>query len=161
MMLELAMRAPHDGLRWYIGTIGFAYTEWKKVFYPEDLPVRKYLRYYSRVFNAVEIDSTFYGIPKATAVERWALTAPDGFKFCLKTPRSISHDTGLLNVMSQMKSFLDRISILGDLLGVVLLQLPPSFRINQIKALKNLLMHVPESSKIGRMSDFIFSGRTG
>lgn len=147
-MLELAMLAPHDGLRWYIGTIGFSYAEWKKVFYPEDMPARNYLRYYSRVFNAVEIDSTFYGIPKETTVRRWASTAPDGFKFCLKTPRSISHDSGLLDVESDMQVFLERVSILGDTLGVILLQLPPSFRNDKIDTLEYFLKFIPDNIRL-------------
>lgn len=59
-------------MRSYLGTMGFSYKDWIGVFYPQGLPVRDYLNYYSRIFNAAEIDSTFYGIPKEETVQRWA-----------------------------------------------------------------------------------------
>jgi uncharacterized protein YecE (DUF72 family) len=59
-------------MEWYIGTMGFSYKDWVGVFYPEGLGAREYLTYYSRIFNAVEIDSSFYGTPRLSSIERWA-----------------------------------------------------------------------------------------
>ncbi len=74
---------------WYIGTIGYSYRDWRTAFYPADLPDRNYLAYYSRVFNTVEVDTTFYGIPRIKTLQSWAANVPPEFRFCLKTPRII------------------------------------------------------------------------
>jgi uncharacterized protein YecE (DUF72 family) len=147
MMLELVMLSPLDGLRWYIGTMGFSYADWSGVFYPADMPARNYLSYYSRIFNGVEIDSTFYGIPRETTIRRWASIVGPAFKFCLKTPRAITHDSGLKDVEAEMRAFLDQVVLLGEALGVVLLQFPPSFRRDQLGALEGLLTGLPEGYK--------------
>ena len=67
---------------WYIGTMGFGYRDWQGAFYPDKLPKGQQLAYYAGRFNALEMDSTFYGTPKADAVARWRETTPDGFIFC-------------------------------------------------------------------------------
>jgi len=123
--------------------MGFGYDDWRSVFYPTEMPARNFLGYYSRIFNAVEIDSTFYGTPRATTLKRWAASIRVGFKFCLKTPRAITHDAGLVNVQDEMKLFLERVSLLGDALGVVLLQFPPSFRSDNLQVLENFLAELP------------------
>ncbi|MFM8319666.1 MAG: DUF72 domain-containing protein, partial [Chloroflexota bacterium] len=69
-------------LEWFIGTMGFSYEDWAGVFYPAGAKTVSFLPYYSRIFNAVEIDSTFYGTPRHSTVERWAAAAPDDFRFC-------------------------------------------------------------------------------
>src|SRR6185312_4264070 len=71
----------------YIGTSGYSYKPWKGTFYPEDLPARQMLRYYGERFRTVEINSTFYGMPKASILEGWAGTVPADFQFALKAPR--------------------------------------------------------------------------
>ena len=77
---------------WYLGTMGFSYPDWAGTFYPDTLAQRNYLGHYSRFFNAVEIDSTFYGTPRLTTVKRWATSTPADFRFCPKTPRMITHE---------------------------------------------------------------------
>ncbi|NIT54716.1 MAG: DUF72 domain-containing protein, partial [Aliifodinibius sp.] len=89
----------------YIGTMGFSYKDWAGAFYPPGISPREYLTFYSRIFNAVEIDSTFYGTPKAGSVERWREGSPEGFRICLKVPRSITHDAGLVGVDDEMMKF--------------------------------------------------------
>ena len=123
--------------------MGFSYDEWKQVFYPIEMRARNYLAYYSRIFNAVEIDSTFYGTPRETTVQRWANSVPVGFRFCLKTPKSITHDAGLVGVQDEMKVFLDSVRTLGDRLGGVLLQFPPSFHSSQLGVLETFLAQLP------------------
>lgn len=111
----------------YIGTMGFSYRDWAGPFYPPGLPVSEFLSYYNRIFNAVEIDSTFYGTPSLTSVIRWRESTANKFRICLKVPRVITHDSGLVGADEEMVRFKDVISNLQEKLGVVLLQFPPSF----------------------------------
>lgn len=124
--------------------MGFSYKDWNGFFYPADMAARNYLAYYSRVFKAVEIDSTFYGTPKANTVERWAANTPEGFRFCVKTPRAITHDLGLEASTGLMHDFTTAMRGLGNRLGVILLQFPPSFHIDQLSTLKDFLGGLPE-----------------
>jgi len=130
---------------WYLGTMGFSYTDWKGVFYPSQMPLRNYLTYYSRIFNCVEIDSTFYGIPRTETVERWNYSTPTYFKFCIKAPRLITHELMLLNVEAALDEFLDSLSGLKDKLGVVLFQFPASFTSAGFDRLRKLVYALPLS----------------
>ena len=76
-----------DMVDYYIGTMGFSYKDWAGAFYPPGVAARDYLPHYSRIFNTVEIDSTFYGTPKPGSVIRWRDQSPDGFNICLKVPQ--------------------------------------------------------------------------
>ncbi|MBN1149500.1 MAG: DUF72 domain-containing protein [Anaerolineales bacterium] len=127
----------------YIGTMGFSYKDWNGAFYPAGMKAHRYLAYYSRIFNAVEVDSTFYGAPKANTVRHWAAATPDGFRFCLKVPRQITHDAGLVGVEADLAQFLEIARSLGEKLGVVLFQFPPSFTAKQLPALQRLLPELP------------------
>ena len=73
---------------WQLGTMGFGYKQWLGVFYPAGMPAKNFLSHYSTRFDAVEIDSTFYGTPRPETVLRWRQTTPDNFTFCLKRPKS-------------------------------------------------------------------------
>ena len=128
---------------WFLGTMGFSYEDWAGPFYPENLAQSKFLKHFSRYFNAVEIDSTFYGKPRLQTVQRWYSTTPDHFRFCLKTPRSITHDKGLRGAHLEMAEFLTVLRELRDKLGVVLIQLPPSFTIDQTEVLAKFLGELP------------------
>jgi uncharacterized protein YecE (DUF72 family) len=127
----------------YIGTMGFSYKDWAGSFYPQKLSPRDYLSYYSRIFDAVEIDSTFYGTPKAGSVARWRENSPDDFRICVKVPRSITHDAGLVDVYDEMMAFIRIIDSLGDKLSVILLQFPPSFSSENTRILDNFLQQLP------------------
>src|SRR5438445_13886388 len=78
-------------MHFYLATSGYSYKEWKGNFYPEDLPDKQMLRFYGERFRAVEINNTFYRMPKASVLETWAATVPDDFKFILKAPKQITH----------------------------------------------------------------------
>ena len=132
---------------WYIGTMGFSYQDWSEVFYPPDMDTRDYLSYYSRIFNAVEIDSTFYGIPKAEYVQRWAATTPDDFKFCVKVPRLITHDMVLSGTQGLVAEFVNMMRLLEEKLGVILIQFPPSFKADQSALLDDFLGELPGGVK--------------
>lgn len=84
------------------------------------------LERYAAVFDAVEINSTFYRPHRASTFERWAATTPAGFRFAVKVPKAITHDARLEKPSAALHAFLDQVAPLGDKLGPVLVQLPPS-----------------------------------
>ena len=124
--------------------MGFGFKDWKNQFYPSGLKSGEYLKYYSRYFNAVEIDSTFYGNPPEGTVQGWDRSTPDDFKICLKVPRMITHSPNLEINNYQLQEFMDNISNLGEKLGVVLFQFPPSFDQTGIKKLVSLMSGLPD-----------------
>lgn len=130
-------------IAYYIGTMGFSYKDWNGVFYSADTAQHRYLAYYSRIFNAVEIDSTFYGTPRPTTVENWAAATPPGFKFCLKVPRVITHDLALEGAIGLMDEFVNVVQALEEKLGVILFQFPPSFEAIHRARLENFLAELP------------------
>jgi uncharacterized protein YecE (DUF72 family) len=107
------------------------------------MPQRSYLAHYSQVFNAVELDSTFYGTPPVERVRQWAASVPDNFKFCVKTPREITHDRRLLQTQPLMTPFLETMRWLGHKLGAVLIQLPPTFTADQFDTVADFLACLP------------------
>lgn len=129
---------------WYIGTMGFGYKPWRGVFYPADLSDRQQLPYYAGFFNALEMDSTFYGIPTTTVVDRWRQLTPAGFKICPKTPREITHDLRLQGADAQFEAFLHAMRVLGDRLGPIVLQFPPDFTTAETSNLTEFLKRLPD-----------------
>ena len=75
----------------YVGTSGYSYKEWKGTFYPEDLSEKQMLHYYGERFRAVEINNTFYRMPKTSVLEAWAAEVPEDFKFVIKASQRITH----------------------------------------------------------------------
>lgn len=130
-------------VRWHLGTMGFGYKEWVGAFYPAGMPPRSFLAHYSQLFDAVEIDSTFYGVPGEAQVKRWTAVTPLDFTFCVKTPRQITHELCLVNAVEPMLAFLEVIALLGEKLRVVLIQLPPDFTYPQFNTLRTFLMALP------------------
>lgn len=130
-------------IEWRLGTMGFSYKDWNGVFYPDGLATRDYLAYYSRKFEAVELDSTFYGTPREEYVERWAEVTPPNFMFCAKTPREITHERRLEESDELMRDFLSTMRLLGDKLGVILIQLPPDMTFSHIHKLAVFLRELP------------------
>jgi uncharacterized protein YecE (DUF72 family) len=131
----------------FIGTMGFSYKDWTGAFYPQGLPARDYLSYYSKIFNAVEIDSTFYGTPKVGSVYRWRDNSPEGFKISVKVPRSVTHVAGLVGVNDEMIEFIRTIEKLDDKLSLILLQFPPSFDNSSSQVLDDFLEQLPKGYK--------------
>lgn len=109
------------------GCSGWSYQAWKGPFYPRDARMGDYLGLYSRVFDTVEIDSTFYATPPEARVLSWKRATPDGFRFCPKMPRQITHEGNLAGVDEELELFTRRMKLLGNKLGTVLIQFPPSF----------------------------------
>lgn len=132
-------------VNWYLGTVGFSYKDWNGVFYPPGATARQYLARYSQIFNSVELDSTFYGTPPPERVQQWAMTVPADFKFGVKTPRQITHDMRLVDALQLMTKFLDTMRLLGDKLGPILIQLPPSLTVGEIDTVNRFLTQLPSA----------------
>jgi uncharacterized protein YecE (DUF72 family) len=115
-------------MRWYAGTSGYSYKEWKGPFYPDDLPADRMLTWYAARLPAVEINNTFYRMPRSSVLEAWADAVPDGFRFAIKAPRRITHQQRLKDAAEPTRYLVDRLGALGDKLGAVLFQLPPNLR---------------------------------
>ncbi len=127
-----------------IGTSGFYYEHWKGVFYPEDLPKSRFFEYYCRYFDTVELNSTFYHLPKAKTIEHWRSKSPDGFLFALKAYRAITHYKRLVDVEDELYRFLHLVKPLRPKLGPILFQLPPSLH-KDLNVLESFLHLLPPS----------------
>lgn len=115
-------------MRLLAGTSGFAYKEWKGPFYPEDLRDDAMLGYYAGRLPTVEINNTFYRMPRESVVASWASQTPDGFRFALKASRKITHFGRLKNVEGELEYFLRVSTVLGPKRGPSLFQLPPTMQ---------------------------------
>jgi uncharacterized protein YecE (DUF72 family) len=107
------------------GTSGYAYAEWKGSFYPEALPAREMLAFYADSLPAVEINNTFYRLPKKSVLAGWAVQVPDDFRFAIKASRRITHFKRLVDTESETGFLLESCAALGAKLGALLFQLPP------------------------------------
>jgi uncharacterized protein YecE (DUF72 family) len=111
----------------YVGTSGYSYDEWRGSFYPEDLPAKRMLSYYGERLNSVEINNTFYRLPKASVLEGWGGQVPPDFRFSVKASRRITHFARLKPDASEPTEYmLSALGALGTRLGAVLFQLPPN-----------------------------------
>ena len=129
----------------YVGTSGFAHMEWKGSFYPEKISGKDMLRFYAGRLNSVEVNNTFYHMPKESVLKSWAEQVPHGFVFALKAPQVITHLKQLRNVFEETEYLFRSLSILGAKLGPVLFQFPKSFRANE-PALENFLSIIPDGA---------------
>lgn len=130
----------------WIGTSGYNYPEWRGSFYPEKFPAAKMLEYYAERFNTVEVNYTFYRMPTEKQLAGWAATTPASFVFTLKAPRRITHDSKLQNCEETVATFCATARTLGDRLGVLLFQLPPTFR-RSVAVLEQFLACLPEGTR--------------
>lgn len=135
----------------FIGCSGWAYSSWEDLFYP--LGQKAKLRYYSKFFSTVEVDSTFYGMPDRRAVLGWAAQTPPGFLFSAKVPKLITHEKRLgpeRGVEQDLMAFLELMRPLREAgkLGALLVQLPPSFRSpRDLKRLEAFLALLPSGPR--------------
>ncbi len=129
-----------------IGTCAWSFDDWSGVFYPSHLPPAERLSYYAQHFSTVEVDSTFYHAPAAHVARQWAQITPPDFVFACKAPREITHQRRLRACAEIMDAFLRSLDPLGEKLGPVLIQLPPSFRVQRDeKALLEFVRVLPRS----------------
>jgi uncharacterized protein YecE (DUF72 family) len=127
-------------LKYHIGCSGWSYSSWKGPFYPPNLENSDWLRFYSQVFDYVEIDSSFYRIPNQFMVKNWVKRTPDNFRFTAKFPKVITHDKLLVDVEEDVERFLENIEPLEKKTLALLIQLPPSLEIMPgLEGLRNLL----------------------
>ncbi len=114
-----------------IGTSGFYYEHWRGVFYPEDLPKSRFFDFYKERFATVELNSTFYHLPRLKTTQHWFERSPEGFLFSLKAYRGITHFRKLRECESELYRYLHLIKPLKPKLGAVLFQLPPSLHLDR------------------------------
>jgi len=119
--------------RCHIGTSGFYYDHWKGIFYPPDLPKSRYFEYYASHFDTVEMNSTFYHLPKSKTIEHWLQKSPENFLFSIKAYRGITHYKKLLGAKDELYRFIHLIKPLRPKLGVILFQLPPSLHFDLVR----------------------------
>jgi uncharacterized protein YecE (DUF72 family) len=111
-----------------VGTSGYNYAEWKGSFYPADIKPAGMFAYYAARFATVEINYTFYRSLAPKTAEAWKAQAPSGFRYALKLPQRMSHVRRLRDCADSLAHFVSAARLLGDHIGPLLLQLPPTFR---------------------------------
>jgi uncharacterized protein YecE (DUF72 family) len=109
-----------------VGTSGWQYRDWRGAFYPARLPVRAWLEEYAARFPTVEVNNTFYRLPERSTFAGWAASVPHGFRFAVKASRYLTHVRRLRAPHDPVQRLLRAASGLGDALGPILLQLPPT-----------------------------------
>lgn len=116
----------------FIGTSGYSYPHWGDgVFYPEGLSQQKWLEYYTQKFNTVELNVTFYRLPRESMFKGWYERTPGDFSFVVKGSRFITHIKRLKECEEPLKLFLDRVKFLKEKLSCILWQLPPKFKADE------------------------------
>jgi uncharacterized protein YecE (DUF72 family) len=132
--------------RVFVGTSGYNYPEWRGTFYPEKFSTDRMLGFYAERFPTVEINYTFYRIPSEKVLAGWSAAAPEGFRFTLKAPRRITHDSKLQRCEDLVQTFCRTARTLGPKLGVLLFQLPPTFK-RDVALLRAFLELLPDGTR--------------
>ena len=132
-------------MRVRVGTSGYQYRAWRGSFYSEDCKEADMLTEYAQRLDTVEINSTFYRMPKRSVLERWAQQVPDGFALTLKASRRISHRQRLKESAETLAILFENAAALGDKLGAVLFQLPPNMK-KDLPRLADFLKLLPVDS---------------
>ncbi|MDZ7691642.1 MAG: DUF72 domain-containing protein [Balneolaceae bacterium] len=148
--------------KYHLGCTGWSLKEWVGTFFRDDAKPKGYLRQYSSVFNAVEGNTTFYNIPNQETVKNWKRQTPDGFKFCFKFNRTITHQKRLHQVEDEVLEFIEVFEPIDDRLGPFHIQLPPQFSPGEIDKLEKLLCILPSAFSYAvevRHPDFFDHGR--
>ncbi len=130
----------------YVGTSGYSYKEWKGSFYPEKIPAKDMLNYYSERLSTVEINATFYRMPQKSMLENWKEQVPKNFRFSLKAPQRVTHFKRLKETEEETKYFFETAAVLEDQLGVVLFQLPPNMK-KDLPRLESFLDQLPQQPR--------------
>ena len=131
----------------YIGTSGWQYAHWKERFYPREVPQRSWLEYYAEGFATVECNNAFYRLPELSTFEAWRARVPDGFVMAVKASRYLSHIKRLKDPEEPVRRLLERASGLADRLGPILLQLPPTMKLD-LERLDETLACFPQSVRV-------------
>jgi uncharacterized protein YecE (DUF72 family) len=131
----------------YLGTQGFAFDDWVGPFYPAGTPKQAYLEEYARRFPTVEIDSTFYGVPREATILGWRERTPEGFLFAAKFPQLITHEKKLDRALSDAEHFVRTMQALGDKLAVLTLQFAYDFTPEYLDRLDGFLAALPKGPR--------------
>jgi uncharacterized protein YecE (DUF72 family) len=126
----------------WVGTSGYSYKAWLGNFYPERLAAKEMLRFYAGRLPTVEINNTFYRLPKESVLQSWAEQVPDGFRFVLKAPQKITHVKRLKDAAQEVEYLFRVATVLDSHSGATLFQLPPYLRKN-LETLKTFLSILP------------------
>jgi len=137
----MSPRARKTG-RIFIGTSGYSYNHWRGIIYPPTISGSEMLAAYSDVFPSVEINYSFYHLPEEKTLRNWASQVKPGFLFVLKASKVITHNKKLAQVEEYLSLFCERARVLGDRLGCVLFQLPPSLH-KDLDRLQSFLAVLP------------------
>jgi uncharacterized protein YecE (DUF72 family) len=129
-----------------IGTSGWVYRDWRDTVYPPGCPQRAWLAYLSRRLPTIEINASFYRLPERATFERWAEQVPPDFRFAVKMSRYLTHLRRFREPREPLDRFWDRASALGDALGPVLFQQPPTFELD-LGLLRELLSMLPDGMR--------------
>jgi uncharacterized protein YecE (DUF72 family) len=132
-----------------VGTSGWQYADWREIFYPPKLPQRLWLDSYCESFDTVEVNSSFYRLPKLDTVQRWADTVPDGFVMAMKVSRYLTHIKRLREPEEPVERLLGVLAPLRDrgLLGPLLVQLPPDLTA-EVERLEVTLRQFPPDLRV-------------
>jgi uncharacterized protein YecE (DUF72 family) len=130
----------------YIGTSGWNYKSWKNKFYPEELAQKEWLDYYSKRFNSVEINNTFYQLPQKHTFKNWADQTPEDFIFSVKASRYITHLKKLKECGDAVDKLIEHSSRLKEKIGIFLFQLPAN-QGKDIDKLKSFINQLPDKYK--------------
>jgi uncharacterized protein YecE (DUF72 family) len=131
----------------YVGTSGYSYPKWKGAFYPQKLPAKQMLPYYSAHFRTVEINYTFRRLPTASVLQTWVDAVPADFRFALKAPEQITHRKRLKEVGDALSGFLAIAAQFKKRLGPLLFQLPPNFK-KDVSRLRTFLALLPLEHRV-------------
>ncbi len=118
----------------HIGTSGWSYYQWKGAFYPEGMKQADWLTFYAQHFDTTEINYSFYHLPKPQTVLNWAAKVPEGFRFCAKISKTITHFAKLKETEELVKKFFESFGQIRQMLGPVLVQVPPSLKFDEALA---------------------------
>lgn len=128
--------------KYYSGTSGLLLPVPNKEFYPEAFKTKSRLCYYGSLFNSIEINSSFYKVPMASTVAKWASDTPDNFKFTFKLWRDVTHSKSLQFNAEEVNNFIDRIALAGEKKGCLLVQFPGSIKPVFMPEVKLLLTQI-------------------
>jgi uncharacterized protein YecE (DUF72 family) len=131
----------------WLGTSGWQYKDWRDRFYPAKLPQRLWLEHYAERFATVEVNNAFYRLPERDTFAQWRDRTPDDFVVVVKMSRYLTHIKRLREPAEPVARFMSRADALGDKLGPVLLQLPPTLKVD-LRALDETLAQFPESVRV-------------
>ena len=126
----------------HVGCSGWVYKHWRGLFYPEGLPQKRWFERYAEEFDTVEINASFYRVPLETTFDGWREKAPDGFRYAVKVNRFITHLKKLAGVDDEVDRFVALARKLGDKLGPLLYQLPPSLH-KEVPRLEAFVSRLP------------------